>query len=198
MLKDYTSHMKVFGRARRLVVLVCLTAGLSAVVPLLTPTAAEAYNLIGSGCRFQNSTILYNDETTYTAATTGALTAWNNATGVIHFTAASGTGSLILLQQNGGNNGADGITNYTCGTLHWAGVVDSAYNTYYTQNYGGPKRQSVMAHEIGHSLGLAHNNKITSPCSKVKLMYYATPLRWDTCKINTPQPDDVNGVNSIY
>jgi len=29
-------------------------------------------------------------------------------------------------------------------------------------------------------------------------MYYATNYRYFTCSIQTPQPDDINGINGIY
>jgi hypothetical protein len=55
------------------------------------------------------------------------------------------------------------------------------------------KRRSVIGHEFGHCLGLAHPAEATA-C----LMEAYTDLRYDTYGIYTPQQRDVNFVNQIY
>ncbi len=63
-------------------------------------------------------------------------------------------------------------------------------NYYYTQFYAENTIEGVAAHEIGHSLGLAH-----APGCVV--MTPTTAMR-NSCGIYGPVQDDKNGVNSLY
>lgn len=65
-------------------------------------------------------------------------------------------------------------------------------NTYFTATYPSGKIQEVAAHELGHANGLGD---LDSGCV---LMNQDAYVVWDLCGINTPQPDDINGVNSKY
>lgn len=87
------------------------------------------------------------------------------------------------------------------GTTGWSGlcqnilssdnktITDSviSINYKYTDNYNNWTIQSVMAHEIGHALGLAHEDP-----SNV-LMYFS-----DERTVNTPQSDEINGIWDKY
>lgn len=64
-------------------------------------------------------------------------------------------------------------------------------NRYYTDDYELNKRRSVMGHELGHMLGLAHETGAV-------LMNGYTSQRYDTYGVYTPQTDDVNGINALY
>ena len=73
-------------------------------------------------------------------------------------------------------------------------AADVYLNEYHFQNAGSGSRRSTCAHEIGHVLGLDEEPNAVLRA----LMYPYHNVRWDSWRINTPQTDDVNGVNSIY
>lgn len=96
-----------------------------------------------------------------------------------------------------GNTLWDGRTTWQNGCPNgiFSNPTNSWLNRTYTDGYGDGARQSVAVHELGHMLGLDHNN--LTNCSVMPVMYFST-ARWDTCFVNLPQVDDRNGVNSIY
>ncbi|MEM2980433.1 MAG: matrixin family metalloprotease [Thermoproteota archaeon] len=70
--------------------------------------------------------------------------------------------------------------------------VNISLNNYYTQNYPRNKIRSVIGHEFGHSLGLAH--MFFAPV----LMNPDTSERYDVYGIYKPTQDEVNGINALY
>ena len=116
-----------------------------------------------------------------------AKNAWNAAPTPVYI---AGSGNNI--QASGayyGNTGWDGITYYSCpNAAVFVSPVNVYENDYYTNSYSARDAESVTTHEFGHALGLNH-----SYCGT--LMYYGTG---GGCRPNTPQGDDVNGINHIY
>jgi hypothetical protein len=52
-----------------------------------------------------------------------------------------------------------------------------------------PNKQGVIAHEVGHGMGLAHVFGGTARLMRSNIAYLST---------TTPKPDDVDGINSLY
>lgn len=88
----------------------------------------------------------------------------------------------------------DGIMyNYPCLTCEY--YLSYGYlNAYHTVSYSSEKVRSVTAHEIGHTFGLDHEVGPVLMNGRT----CGTLSRWCTYGINTPQQDDINGVNAIY
>lgn len=103
-----------------------------------------------------------------------------------------GSGPNIQATNNDfGNTGWDGFTNYSCSNGVFVTPVVVYLNVYYTYNYPDNAIQSVATHEFGHALGLAHSS------SCYTLMWYSTD-RYFSCGIYTPQQDEINGLNAVY
>ncbi|KNZ70968.1 hypothetical protein Tfer_0037 [Thermincola ferriacetica] len=82
------------------------------------------------------------------------------------------------------------------------GITTSAttkINSYVMSNYTWTQKQSVIAHEMGHSLGLADNNgyllfeKPEYICLMIGYDYWRNKLG-----VYTPKTDDRAGVNYLY
>lgn len=78
------------------------------------------------------------------------------------------------------------------GGPYWAPTPTIQINRAYTDSYTASMKQSVIAHEMGHLLGLAHHNNWPP-----LLMDFSDYVR-ELSGIYTVQPDDIAGINSLY
>jgi predicted Zn-dependent protease len=125
---------------------------------------------------------------------------WGNLTDV-GFSQVASSPDLLYYPGNFGPTGWDGYapTSFSCGSSGITGVNNEVQiNTYYTDSYGTYKRESVIGHEIGHYLGLAHVGSASTACASVTLMNPNTPRRYDDCGVVGPVQDDITGVNALY
>jgi hypothetical protein len=171
---------------------------LSLALLLLATSSVFAYHLEGprwygtphSGCC---ANVLVNVQGSWhsndTNGRNGAVNAWNGSPANVLLT-QDHAGALTINEASHNNVSWDGITYYA-----WSGSYFSYahiyVNYYYTSGYPAGATQGVIAHELGHALGLAHTNGCV-------LMTPDTSERWFTCHIDTPQGDDINGINALY
>jgi hypothetical protein len=135
-----------------------------------------------------------------------AVSSWNSASGKVSYS-QTGTQSQSRLDftHPSGDNGACANTLFFVDTDNvgnangaptknywWAKVqVRDALND---TDACGPvnHRRGILAHEMGHALGLAH---VTGGAARIMRTYIAYPANYG---INVPQPDDIAGVNALY
>jgi hypothetical protein len=162
---------------------------------------SRSYNLLGGKWSNPNPLYYYNDKDSNGNLDKfvnwgSAVNSWNTVSSKVHISGAPLSNSQVFLSwEFDCSVGWDGIT-----YLHpnpYTGFYSSAdayINRCYTDNYSDNERQSVMAHELGHVLGLAHSNGpvLMNPST------CGAGSRWCTYGIYTPQQDDKNGVVYLY
>jgi hypothetical protein len=172
------------------------------VLVLGVSSEAAAYNLLGGKWSSVNSGHIqywiYPSGADYTAYST-AVTSWNNTPTPIWIVSSgkADTENLSLTSVNNNSVGWDGYTYLSpCNTCTYT-YSEVYLNDYYANGYSAGKRQSVTEHELGHVFGLAHPS---SAGQAVLMNAYTcgTNSRWCTFGINTPQQDEINGINYLY
>lgn len=175
------------------------TALLAAVGP-----SAHAYT-IEAGCKWPSMPVRWlngGSNSTYQSAGSSAVANWDATSTPLSFSRAS-SGPIYGISLRDSNFGTDsgkvGVTYVNCSGGTFSGEIASYWNTYYTNTskYGAINAKiAVITHEIGHALGLNHNNT-GGACSGVPIMYYSMDFYF-TCGWYKPRPDDINGINYIY
>lgn len=194
-------------RTAPLVMLVMLLA--LAVLTAVAPPA-DSYNL--GSCRWTGTSARYYISANKPPQTniTGAVSDWNsrtNAFTLIPKNKAVNRDFKVRSKQFGftGVSGLwhkDGNTSagVACNNNRWVpkdGVasVNSTYGN-------GQERRSTTVHELGHAMGLGHENGSAGPCGSdygyLSVMYFSGARFSGACAVFAPTNDDLRGLDARY
>ena len=148
-----------------------------------------------SGCRWPGADIAYRDDTaSYFVATRAAAGRWNIGSSVVHIHPMPEAGWTVAAA-NLGPTAPYGYTTWSCAEGRFISVT-TTYNTFYTDGFSFEQRVSVMTHEMGHALGLAHTSAAEG--CPVAIMVANFSKTWGRCQEAWPQPTDIEAVRALY
>lgn len=131
-----------------------------------------------------------------------ALYSWNNTATPIGFSMVGSGGKVQVYADYWGDRGWNAITdNYDSSGNKWMGTCVSSnvkLNRTFMDNYINQKKQSIIAHELGHTLGLDHNTSDSQKYLKPLMWYQGSDIYYDAWGTYMPTIDEINGINDLY
>jgi hypothetical protein len=184
----------------------CLLMALSTVFGITFVTGAETANAyVTEGCinpytangAYKDISFRGADIAGYTTLSSLSAGRWNSAVARARLVPVTSGYRIYASETNLGNDGYAGLTYVAgCSGGTFATANSSYANTYYNDSYPNGERFAVMVHEIGHALGLGHN-AAHGNCAVVQIMYPSVDS-YVNCGKQTPQSDDIAGINALY
>jgi Matrixin len=172
---------------RRLLLLLPLAAALAAV------PSADAYHLLGG--RWATRTITYYTEVPfYSWSVDTAAYAWNTSGANVRFVKASRQRAKVLIGIRWYRHAGDANVSQIDDRIVSARVgIQSGHDRY--------EMALIMAHELGHVLGLGHETRVCAVMNPTvgddhTTLCTAPPTGMWTCRLL--QPDDVRGAIALY
>jgi matrixin len=165
-------------------------------------TRVDAYNL--NGCKFSSQPVYYKIQSAssgWVLSQSDAASRWTASSAPAWIYQTTGSGQNIDVWSASYVDTWYGLTSGGCppgGHQVWYGnKVTIKYNERTTSGFSAAKTVAIATHELGHSLGLAHNNN-SIDCALVhyQIMYYdaTVPI---TCSTTEPWFDDTDGVAHV-
>jgi hypothetical protein len=175
------------GRVGRLLLALSLTFAMAAC---WTATAADAYTTAGPRWPGRVAKITYWNGTNFKAELNAAVNAWNNSGARVRFVRARRSRAKLRITTtntpaNDGGFGAWGIASIGYGSNNYVRLG--------RRTRGGAALTGVIAHELGHVLGLGHED---GACALLNSVPWAMCDRQKPCSIL--QEDDVRGAIRRY
>lgn len=173
------------GRIGRLTLAVALCCALGAAA---WAQAASAYTTAGARWPGRTAKITYWNGTGYTSELAAAVRAWNTSGARVRFVKARRSRARVRITLtdpvNDGGFGASGVASLGFGRGTFVRV---------SRGSSGASLTGVLAHELGHVLGLGHEDGTCATMNSVP---------WSLCGNQKPcsilEPDDIRGVIHRY
>ncbi|WP_141201656.1 M57 family metalloprotease [Paludifilum halophilum] len=152
-------------------------------------TPAFAYNLWGY--QWSSTSISYECDMhgDYTTQCENGKNDWNRSTPV-NLTYGGSNAGITTTAGNFGNVSWSGLCNLSQVSGRTILKADIQINTHYTDSYSSLQRKGVITHELGHAIGLAHEDSL----GRGGAVMYSNDGR----TVYSPTRDDIAGVNAIY